>query len=479
MQVNEDQIRTIVRKVLERVDNHGAESPAGKPMASPANLGKGVFPTIEAAIEAATAAFSTFQSFSLEKRKEIIEAMRQASLLHAEELARNTVDETGLGRVEDKILKIRLAAQKTPGTEDLQALAFTGDHGFTLLEWAPWGVIGSITPVTNASETVISNGIGMLAGGNTVVFNPHPNGKKVTNQIIQILNEAIIRAGGPANLLCTVAEPTIQSANTMMKHPGIRLLVVTGGPGVVAAAMNAGKKVIAAGPGNPPTVVDETADIPQAARHIYNSAGFDNNIICALEKEIIAVASIADRLKEELKRCGAYEINESQTERLMKVILKENKGPGKESVINKDYVGKNANFILKTIGIDAPDSCRIVLTEVNRNHPLVWTEQLMPVIPIVRVRDVDEAIELAKACEHGYAHTATMHSLNIQALSKMARVMNCSIFVKNGPAYGGLGFEGEGFCSYTIASPTGEGVTAPHNFVRLRRCVLKDSFRIV
>ena len=478
MQVNEDQIRSIVRKVLDRVDSAGS-STVGSASTSPQSGRLGVFPTIEAAIEAAGKAHLVYSAFSLEKRREIIQAMREASVKNAEVLARNTLDETGLGRVEDKIKKIHLAALKTPGTEDLQPQAFTGDNGLTLLEWASWGVIGSITPVTNASETVISNGIGMLAGGNTVVFNPHPNGKKVTNQIIQILNEAAMKVGGPENLLCTVAEPTIQSANTMMKHPGVKLLVVTGGPGVVAAAMNSGKKVIAAGPGNPPAVVDETADPVKAARHIYNSAGFDNNIICVLEKEIIAVAAIADRLKEELKKCGAYEINESQTERLMKVILKENKGPGKESVINKDYVGKNANFILKTIGIEAPDSCRIVLCEVNRNHPMVWTEQLMPVIPIVRVRDVDEAIELAKACEHGYRHTATMHSRNIDALTKMARAMDCSIFVKNGPAYGGLGFEGEGFASYTIASPTGEGVTAPRNFVRLRRCVLKDSFRIV
>jgi acyl-CoA reductase-like NAD-dependent aldehyde dehydrogenase len=405
--------------------------------------------------------------------------MRQAIREHAASLAQMCVEETGLGRYEDKLNKNLLAANKTPGVEILQPLAYSGDCGLTLTERAPYGVIAAITPVTNPIATIVCNSIGMLAGGNAVVFNPHPNARKISLRIIQLLNEAIIEAGGPANLLTSVEQPTIQTAQTLMKHPGIRLLVVTGGPGVVRVAMQSGKKVIAAGPGNPPVVVDETADLPKAASHIVAGASFDNNIVCVLEKEIIAVDRIADELKAEMKKVGAYEVNPWQIKRLKALIIKQDNGPGKQGVINKAYVGKDAGFILSKIGLEAKEGVKLILAEVDREHPFFWTEQLMPVMPLVRVKDVDEAIGLAKAVEQGNGHTAVMHSRNIDALSKMARTINTTIFIKNGPSYAGLGFCGEGYTSFTIASPTGEGLTTAINFTRERRCTLVDSFRII
>jgi len=256
-------------------------------------------------------------------------------------------------------------------------------------------------------------------------------------------------------------------------------MVVTGGPGVVKQAMNSGKKVIAAGPGNPPCVVDETADIVKAGKHIVDGASFDNNIICICEKEILVVESVADRLKEEMKKNGAYELNETQIKKLSDILIVEPGGPGKEGVINKKYVGKNADYIAKSINLDVPPSTRLLLCEVPKEHPLVWTEQLMPVIPFTRLKDVDTAIDLAVKCEHGFRHTAIMHSLNVAKLSKMAKAMNCSLFVKNGPSYAGLGAGGAGFTSFTIASPTGEGITRARTFTRERRCTLVDYFRII
>jgi acyl-CoA reductase-like NAD-dependent aldehyde dehydrogenase len=148
-------------------------------------------------------------------------------------------------------------------------------------------------------------------------------------------------------------------------------------------------------------------------------------------------------------------------------------------VVNKKYIGKNASVILGELGITAGPEVRTVLVEVPNEHPLIWTEQMMPVLPLTRVRNVDEAIDLGVAAEGACFHTATMHSHDLAALSVMARRCNCSIFVKNGPNLAGLGYGGEGHTSFTIASPTGEGMTSPRSFSRWRRCTLVDHFRIV
>jgi acyl-CoA reductase-like NAD-dependent aldehyde dehydrogenase len=264
-----------------------------------------------------------------------------------------------------------------------------------------------------------------------------------------------------------------------MRHPDVQLLAITGGAAVVREAMQSGKRAVCAGPGNPPVVVDETADLEQAGRDIVRGASFDNNIICVDEKEIFAVDSIADDLKRAMCSHGAYEINSQQLNRLMRSIFTQVPPAGQHGTMNKDFIGKNANVLLKEIGVNVGDEVRLVLVEVERDHPLVLSEQMMPIIPLVRVRDAGEGIDLAKAAEHGFRHTAVMHSKNLDNLSRMAREMDCSIFVKNGPAFAGVGYGGEGFCSFTIASPTGEGITNPISFSRIRRCVLKDAFRIV
>jgi acyl-CoA reductase-like NAD-dependent aldehyde dehydrogenase len=372
-----------------------------------------------------------------------------------------------------------VAAEMTPGVEDLQPRCFSDDHGLTLVERAPYGVIGSITPSTNPTETIINNAIGMVAAGNSVVFNPHPSARRVSAATVDLLNRAIRGQGGPESLLCTLAEPTIESAQALFDHPEVNLLVVTGGPGVVRAAMKSAKKTIAAGPGNPPVVVDETADLTRAGRDIVSGASFDNNIICIDEKEILAVASIADALKEQMKKHGVVELSAEQTDRVTRLVIADPGRPGHEGAANKAYVGKDAAVIARAVGLEVPADTRLLLCEVGRDHPLVWTEQLMPVIPLVRVASADEGIDLALVCEHGFRHTAVMHSRNIEKLSRMARVMNCSLFVKNGSAYNGVGFGGAGFTSWTIASPTGEGLTRASTFARERRCALIDYFRIV
>ncbi len=486
--LHDQQIDEIAKRLLQRIAPEAAASPT-RP-SSTATKAAGEYrhlatPTsaahfdVDSAVTAATAAFHRYEQLSLAVRYEIIAKMRSYALTHAESLAREAQQETGLGRWPDKFIKNKLVANKTPGPEALRPAATTGDRGLMLMELAPFGVIASITPSTNPTSTIICNAIGMLAAGNAVVFNVHPMATQVCNRTVRLLNEAIVAAGGPDNLVTSVTEPTIESAQALMTHPGVRLLVVTGGPGVVQAAMASGKRAICAGPGNPPVVVDETADIPKAAQAVVLGASFDNNVICTDEKEAFVVDSVADQLLAEMQKFGALVLNDAQSRQIENVVLQERREPPRSSVVNRDLIGRDADVILRKIGVNVGDEIKLIVLDVDRNHPLVWTEQLMPVFPVVRVSHVDEAIDLAVAAEGGRRHTAAMHSHNINSLSRMARLTNCSIFVKNGPCYAGLGEGGEGYSSFSIASPTGEGMTGPVSFSRQRRCVLVDHLRIV
>jgi acyl-CoA reductase-like NAD-dependent aldehyde dehydrogenase len=485
MRISDQQVDIIARRLAERMSAPAVKlaEPARTPVAPAVHtgsiLGEGVFATVDDAVNAAATAYRELDGMSLEGRKKIITSIRETMLEHAEELARHAHQETGLGRFEHKVIKNRLVTRKTSGTEVLTPQAVTGDNGLTLTEYAPYGVIGAITPTTNPTSTIICNTIAMLAAGNSIVFNVHPNARECSMANVRLLHRAIMRGGGPANLVTTVAEPSIESAQALMKHKDVRLLAVTGGSGVVRQAMTSGKRAICAGPGNPPVVVDATADLEHAARNIIAGASFDNNIVCVDEKEVIAVESIVENLLQQMQQQGAYLLTEGELHRIEQVIFSEQRGPGQRAVVQKELIGKNASEILKKAGISCAGDPPLLVARVANEHPLIWTEQMMPVMPVTSVPDVDKAIELAIAAEHGFGHSAGMYSRDIDALSRMARAVNTSIFTKNGPFFAGLGEGGEGHTSFTIASPTGEGLTGPVAFSRLRRCVLVDHFRIV
>jgi len=473
--MNESQLNAIVEQVVRKLSSELNKAPSSPPKsAAPVVHSKrpGIFDDFDAAGAAATKAQVQWVRTPVETRERVIEAMRETSRRVADEISHMAVAETGLGNVKDKIQKNLLVANKTPGMEILKPIAVSGDHGLMLLERAPFGVIGAITPSTNATETIINNGIGMVAGGNAVVFNLHPSAKGVGCFLISKLNEAIVAAGGPANLIVTIGSPSIETAQALMKHPSIRLIVVTGGPAVVKAAMNSGKRAIAAGPGNPPAVVDETADLDRAAKDIVDGASLDNNIVCIVEKEIFAVDSIADQLKKNMAKYGGFEVPSSAINRLEKLVVHDGHA-------HRDWVGKDATKIAEAAGFRAPSGTRLLFAEVDPTHPFVQAELLMPVVGFSRLKTVEDCIAAALQAEHGFGHTATMHSTNIDHLSEMAKVVNTSIFVKNGPSFAGLGLTGEGYTSFTIASPTGEGLTTAISFTRERRCTLKDSFRII
>ena len=466
MNVDLNLVEKLVQKVMEQVDANQELTTAGD---------WGIFATMDEAINAAEAAQRKYMSCSMADRAKYIQVIRDVALKkeNLEYMSRATVEETGMGGYEYKITKNILAATKTPGVEDLTTEALSGDDGLTLVEYSPFGVIGAITPTTNPTETVICNSIGMLAAGNAVVFSPHPRAKNVTIFLIKALNRALAEAGAPANLIVTVAEPSIENTNAMMKNPKVRMLVATGGPSIVKTVLSSGKKAIGAGAGNPPVVVDETANIEKAAKDIVDGCSFDNNLPCIAEKEIIAVDSIADYLIFNMKKNGAYEVKDKATiDKLVELVTKDGKGPKTE------FVGKSAQYILDKVGITVGPEIKVILLEADEFHPFVQEELMMPILPLVRVKDVDTAIDMAIRVEHGFRHTAIMHSRNVDKLSKMAKLIQTTIFVKNGPSYAGIGVGGMGYTTFTIAGPTGEGLTSAKSFARKRRCVLVGGFDI-
>lgn len=461
MSVNEKMVQDIVQEVVAKMQ-----------ISSDVSGKKGVFSDMNEAIEASKKAQKIVARMSMDQREAIISKIRQKIKENAEILARMGVEETGMGNVGHKILKHQLVAEKTPGTEDITTTAWSGDRGLTLIEMGPFGVIGAITPCTNPSETVLCNTIGMLAGGNTVVFNPHPAAIKTSIYAVNLLNEASVEVGGPENIAVTVEHPTMETSDVMMKHKDIHLIAATGGPGVVTAVLSSGKRGIGAGAGNPPALVDETADIRKAAEDIVNGCTFDNNLPCIAEKEIVAVDSIADELLHYMvNEQGCYMISKEEQDALTEVVLKGGR-------LNRKCVGRDAKTLLGMIGITVPDNIRCITFEGPKEHPLIAEELMMPILGVVRAKDFDDAVEQAVWLEHGNRHSAHIHSKNVDNITKYAKAIDTAILVKNGPSYAALGFGGEGYCTFTIASRTGEGLTSASTFTKRRRCVMTDSLCI-
>jgi aldehyde dehydrogenase len=473
MPIQREDIESIVSEVLRKLSTVVPVAAAADPKGE-----WGVFEGVEDAVAAANAAYKRLDTVALRER--VVDVIRRAARANARRLAEMAVDETGMGRIEDKVRKNLLVADRTPGPEILFPSAMSGDTGLTLVENASWGVIASVTPSTNPAATVINNSISMISGGNAVVFAPHPSAKRVTQEAIMIMNKAVFEEAGINNLMTCVRQPTIETAQQLFTFPGIHLLVVTGGEAVVEAARKTtNKRLIAAGAGNPPVVVDESANLKRAARSIYDGASFDNNIVCCDEKEIIAVDSIAGELKRELAACGAVEVTREQAEAVARAALLDYPGPNPRP--NPKWVGRDAAELAKAGGFSVPDACRLLIVDVGRevDHIFARIEQMMPIVPVLHARDFSEALDWAIRLERDRRHTASLHSRDIDHMDAMARRVNTSLFVKNGPCLAGLGAGGEGWTSMTISTPTGEGVTNARTFVRLRRCTLVGSFRIV
>jgi len=468
MQVPDIQLNDIVRRVLEQL-----EEPQPDPTPTTTQY-RGVFTTIDAAIEAVKLAQSRYYRVSIAKRKAIIQAVREVGIKSAQQMAKMAVEESGMGRVSDKILKHMLVSERTPGPEFLNPDAYVGDNGLMVEECAPFGTILSITPLTNPTATIINNSISMLSAGNTIFFAPHPGAMKTSLTMIDLVNEAIESVEGPANLIVALSTGSIDTVNQLMKHPDIALLSVTGGTPVVDVALKSGKRAIGAAAGNPPVLVDDTADPEKAARDIVAGHSFDNNMPCTSEKEVVVTAGIADQLLEAFTHANALVLDPKLLPQLEAVVLNEKRnGP------NRKFIGKNACVILKEIGIQADEELRTVVVEVDKDHPFARHELMMPVLAVVRVKDFAEAVDVAVELEDGLHHSAIIHSSNIYHMSEFGKAINTTIFVKNAPSFAGLGWGGEGYTSFTIAGRTGEGMTTCRTFTRFRRCSLVGAFSAV
>ncbi len=506
MTLDESLIRNVVRQVLSEVKlppagNGAPRAGASPPPAAPTSkmaiqhyvgtaaptsgtsrlAGRhGIFNCPDEAVRAAREAFEQLAERTIDDRRRIIAHIRRISIDQCVELGTMEMNETKVGRLAHKIEKLRILGERTPGVEFLTQQCFSGDHGLCVIEHAPFGVIGAITPVTHSLPTITGNAVSMIAGGNTVVVNPHPSGKRVAAEGVRRFNEAISRDLGIDNLICVIAEPTLDTAQALFKHQNIAAICVTGGPAVARAALNSGKRAIVAGPGNPPVVVDETADLDNAARCIIQGAAYDNNLLCIAEKEVFVVASVADKLLAAFERAGAVRLNAAEIDRLTKAaITTAGEGERKHDVAHKDFIGKDAAVLAAAAGRSVPANCELLVGEVDESNPFVPVEQMMPFVPVVRCANVDEAIAKAQRYEHGFRHTAIIHTTNVKNMTKMGRAMDTTLFIKNGPSMASLGLGGEGYLSFSIATPTGEGVTTPLTFTRERRCSLIDDLHIL
>ena len=474
MQINEDLIRSVVTQVIQEVrGNNGAAQPTSS------GSGKfGVFDCADEAVRSARAAFEKLRERPMEDRKKAIEHIRQISISQAEELGTMEMNETKIGRLEHKIAKLETLGRLSPGTEFMSTQAYSGDKGLAVIEHAPFGVIGAITPVTHSLPTITGNAVSMIAAGNTLVVNPHPSGRLVAAEGVKRFNQAIYNDIGIDNLICVIREPTLETANTIFTHRDVSLICVTGGPAVGRAALNSGKRAIVAGPGNPPVVVDETADLDRAAKSIIQGAAYDNNLLCIAEKEVFVVDSVFDSMMAAMDRAGAVPLNSGQIERLTAAAFQE-VGEDRHLAPTKELLGQDAAKLAAAAGVTVSPEKELLYGETSHEHPFVSVEQMMPFVPFVRCRNVDEAIELAKHYEHGFRHTSMIHSRDVRNMTKMARALDTTLFVKNGPCMAALGLGGEGYLSFSIAGPTGEGVTTPLTFTRERRCSLIEDLWIL
>ncbi len=494
MQINEELIRDVVTQVLKEVSlgqfSTGTAIPASASTtgqwrpSTPAihhnGLGRlGQFENVDQAVEAATAAFNQLSRRGLEERRKIVDIIRKICSSQAVELGTLEMNETKIGRVEHKIEKLEaLDHPRVPGVEFLKPQTYSGDHGLAVIERAPFGVVGAITPVTHSLPTLACNAISIISAGNSLVANPHPSGKKIAAEGVRRFNEAIVAATGIDNLICVIVEPTLETADAIFKHRGVSLVVVTGGAAVARAALKAGKRAIVAGPGNPPVVVDQTADLQKAARSIIQGASYDNNLLCIAEKEVFVVESVFDSLMREMEIAGAAGLNQQQVQALTKAAFVE-VGDDRHLAPNKELLGQDASVLARAIGMNVNTSVPLLYGETDESNPFVDVEQMMTFVPFVRCSDVDSAIEKARHFEHGFRHTSLIHSNNVRNITRMGKIMDTTLFVKNGPCMAGLGMGGEGYASFSIAGPTGEGITTPLTFTRERRCTMVDDLWIL
>lgn len=483
LNIDEATLKSVVEDVLKKLGQQAASAKSAdcgcSKTSSSAKGRDGVFQDAGEASEAAAHAQKQLRKLGIAGRAKVVNLVKRTCAEKAEEWGKLEFDETKIGRLEHKVAKLA-GIPGLPGVEWLAPRGMSGDHGITMEENTPFGVVGAITPVTHSIPTISCNIVSMVAAGNGIVFNAHPGGARCAAEAIRFYNRLFKDEVGIENLVTIIEKPTLESFGALCKSPHVNLLCVTGGPGVVNAAMASGKRAICAGPGNPPVVVDESANLKKAARDIIFGAAFDNNLLCVGEKQIFVLDKIYGAFLQAFKDAGAVQINDAQLAKLTEAVFtyKKDGGGCSHPVLNRDLVGADATRLAEVAGASCPAGTELLFAETDADHPFVMEEQMMPMVPVVRVRDIEEAIELARVSEHGYKHSSMIHSLNVEHMGMMARALDSTVFVKNGSCLAGLGTGGEGYSSFSIATTTGEGITTPDTFTRRRRCVMVDNLQM-
>ncbi len=400
------------------------------------------FDELDATVKKAKEAQLIYATFDQEKVDAIFRAAALAASAQRIPLAIDAVEETGMGIVEDKVIKNQFASEyiynkyksmRTAGVVERDAAG-----GYTKIA-EPIGVIAGVVPTTNPTSTAIFKALIALKTRNAIVFSPHPRAKGCTVKAAKLVHDAAVAAGAPEGIIGWLAEPTVEASNRLMKHPDVKLILATGGPGMVKAAYSSGKPALGVGAGNTPAVIDESADLDMAVSSIILSKTFDNGVICASEQSVVAVEAVYESVRAKFAEAGCLVLSAAQKAKLASVLVKDGR-------ISADIVGQGAAKIAAMAGIDAPVGVKVLIAEieaVGAGEPYSW-EKLSPVLALYRVPDFAAAVDKAAALIDfaGLGHTAVLYTdpANQDRVEEYARRAHAGRVLVNMPtSFGAIG----------------------------------------
>ena len=427
-------------------------------------------------IRDAKKAQEVFGTFDQRQVDQIVKAIAEACAANAEPLAKKAVEETGFGVWQDKVLKNLLGSTITyESIKDMKTIGVIHEDGAKgIMEvGVPMGVIAALIPSTNPTSTVMYKTLIALKAGNAIVISPHPGAKNCILETVNVIQDAARRAGAPEGLIGVIRLTTIEATDALLKDPNIGVILATGGEAMVHAAYSSGNPAIGVGPGNGPSFIERTANIPEAVRRIFDSKTFDNGTICASEQSIVTERCIESQVVEEVKRQGGYFMDEIQSEKVARFILRDN------GTMNPKIVGKSAQAIADMAGIQIPAGTRVLLsrqTEVSKKNPYT-REKLCPLLAFFVEEGWQEACERSIQIlqNEGAGHTMTIHSQDTDVIREFALKKPVSRLLVNTPgALGGVGGTTNLAPALTLGcgavggSATSDNIT-PMNLINIRR----------
>lgn len=409
------------------------------------------------------AAADQIAEYSEEKINKILRNMVKAVQENAVRLAQMAVEETGFGKVEDKTYKNHLASVVLyDAIKDLKTIGvITEDQEKQVMDIAePIGLIMGIVPSTNPTSTAIYKCMIAVKSRNAIVFSPHPSAVKCTSTAARLMHEAAVAAGAPANIIGCVSLPTLPATNALMESKEVKMIIATGGPGMVKASYSAGKPALGVGAGNCPAYIEKTANIAQAVKDIFASKTFDYGTICASEQSIITEDSICAQVKDELKRQGGYFMSPEETAKVCTLLFKNG------HAMNAKFVGRSPQVIASAAGFTVPQEVKVLIGEqkgVGPDYPLSY-EKLTSVLAFYTVRDWTEACDLCiQLLQNGIGHSMSIHTQSRDMVMKFSKKPASRILVNTGSTQGATGASTGLMPSFTLGCGTWGGSSVSEN----------------